>query len=330
MQINFPEKQRRKQMHFITIGEIAAKWGITPRQVRAYCAKGRIPNATLRHGEWHIPDDAIKPERKSRRTFPKTILGVLEAERSARISGGLYHRLQIDLAYNSNHIEGSRLTHEQTRWIFETKTIVNIDADIPVDDIIETANHFRAADIVIMTANSALTEAYVKRLHEILKSGTGDSRKDWFAVGEYKRLDNVVGDMETCPVKDVHHEMAKLLAWWKGAEKTLENLLDLHVRFEKIHPFQDGNGRIGRLILLKECLKYNITPFVIAENFKQFYYLGLSDWRHGSRLRLLDTCRTGQDVFILGLRQFGHVKLTEKAAADMVREEKTWKEQNEH
>ena len=316
-------------MLFVTIEETAAKWGITTRQVRTYCASGRIPGATLEHGEWRIPADAVKPERKSRRTFPTTILGVLEAERSARISGGLYHRLQIDLAYNSNHIEGSRLTHEQTRWIFETKTIGEIGVDVPVDDIVETANHFRATDMVIKTATSALTEAYVKRLHEILKSGTSDSRKDWFAVGDYKRLDNVVGKMETCPAKNVHSEMAKLLTWWKGAEKNLENLLDLHVRFEQIHPFQDGNGRVGRLILLKECLKYGITPFVIAENFKQFYYLGLSDWRRGSRLRLLDTCRTGQDVLILGLRQFGHVRLAEKATADMAQEAKAWKERNE-
>ena len=300
-------------MQLVTIDEIAEKWGITPRQVRTYCANGRIPGATLTQGEWRIPKDAVKPGRKSRRTFPTTIRGVLEAERSSRISGGLYHRLQIELAYNSNHIEGSRLTHEQTRWIFETKTIGKIGADVPVDDIVETANHFRATDMVIMTATSALTEAYIKRLHEILKSGTSDSRKDWFAVGDYKRLDNVVGEMETCPAKNVHREMAKLLAWWKSAEKTFENLLDLHVRFEKIHPFQDGNGRVGRLILLKECLKYDITPFVIAENFKQFYYLGLSDWRKGRHERLLDTCRTGQDVFILGLRQFGHVKLAEKA-----------------
>ena len=308
-------------MKFVTIDDIATKWGITPRQVRTYCAKGRIPGVAMNHGEWQIPDDAVKPERKSRRTFPTTILGVLEAERSSRISGGLYHRLQIDLAYNSNHIEGSRLTHEQTRWIFETKTIGEIGADVPVDDIVETANHFRAADMVIMTAKSSLTEAYVKRLHEILKSGTTDSRKDWFVVGDYKRLDNVVGEMDTCPAKDVHNEMANLLAWWKGAEKSFENLLDFHVRFEQIHPFQDGNGRVGRLILLKECLKYGITPFVIAENFKQFYYLGLQDWRRGRHTRLMDTCRTGQDVFILGLRQFGHVKLAEKAAAEQAKSE---------
>ena len=308
-------------MQFVTIADAAAKWGITPRQVRTYCAKGRIPGAVMSRGEWQIPDDAVKPERKSRRIFPTTILGVLEAERRSRIPGGLYHRLQIDLAYNSNHIEGSRLTHEQTRWIFETKTIGEVGANIPVDDIVETANHFRAVDMVIATAKSALTEAYVKRLHEILKSGTTDSRKDWFAVGEYKRLDNVVGEMETCPAKDVHHEMSNLLAWWKSTEKTFENVLDLHVRFEQIHPFQDGNGRVGRLILLKECLKHGITPFVIAESFKQFYSLGLRDWRRGSRSRLLDTCRTGQDVFILALRRFGHVKLAGKAEVEQAKSE---------
>ena len=296
-------------MRRLTIEEAAAKWGVTPRQVRTYCAGSRVPGAVLKHGEWRIPADAQKPERKRRRTFPTTILGVLEAERGSRISGGIYHRLQIDITYNSNHIEGSRLTHEQTRWIFETQTIGNIGPDVPVDDIVETANHFRAVDMVIESAGAALTEHYIKKLHAQLKSGTSDSRKAWFAVGEYKRLDNVVGEMETCPAKEVHGEMAKLLAWWKHADKTLENLLDLHVRFEGIHPFQDGNGRVGRLILLKECLKYGITPFVIAENFKQFYYLGLKDWRQGKRTRLLDTCRTGQDVFILGLRKFGHVKL---------------------
>ena len=300
-------------MELASIEEIAAKWGITPRQVRSYCAKSRIAGATLEKGEWRIPTNAAKPERKRRRTFPTTILGVLEAERKSRITGGLYHRLQIDITYNSNHIEGSRLTREQTMWIFETKTIGEIGADVPIDDVVETANHFRAVDIVIATAKSALTEAYVKRLHEILKSGTSDSRKDWFAVGEYKRLDNVVGEMETCPAKDVHRKMSALLTWWKSAEKTFENLLDLHVRFEQIHPFQDGNGRVGRLILLKECLKYDITPFVIADDIKQFYYLGLREWRQGKRTRLLETCRSGQDVFILWLRNFGHVKLAAAA-----------------
>ena len=222
-----------------------------------------------------------------------------------------------------------KITHEQTRWIFETQTIGSLPSDIPVDNIVETANHFRCIDLVIESAGAALTERYIKGLHRQLKSGTSDSRKEWFAVGDYKRLDNVVGEMETCPAKNVHREMTKLLAWYAKAEKTFENLLDFHVRFEQIHPFQDGNGRVGRLILLKECLKQGHTPFVIAENFKQFYYLGLQEWRRGNRLRLIDTCRTGQDVFILGLRQFGHVRLAEKATADMAQEAKAWKERNE-
>ena len=305
-------------MNYLTIDEAAAKWGVTPRQVRDYCAKGRIPGTTLLGKAWRIPADAERPRRKPRaKGLPSTVLGILKAEKRGRMSGGLYHRLQIDFTYNTNHMEGSRLTHEQTRWIFETMTIGSLPGDIPVDDVVETANHFRCVDIVIESAGAALTERYVKTLHAQLKSGTSDSRKDWFAVGDYKRLDNVVGDMETCPVKDVHREMAALLAWWKDAPKSFENLLDLHVRFEKIHPFQDGNGRVGRLILLKECLKHGHTPFVIAENLKQFYYLGLSDWRRGNRLRLLDTCRTGQDVFILGLRQFGHLKLAEKAEKEV-------------
>ena len=301
----------------MTVAEAAKKWGVSQRNIQIHCMKGNIPGVTLIGKAWQIPADAAYPRRKPRaRGVPGSILGVLKSEKRSRISGGLYHRLQIDFAYNSNHIEGSRLTHEQTRWIFETKTIGDVGADMPVDDIVETANHFRAVDIVIESSGAALTERYVKMLHGQLKSGTSDSRKEWFAVGEYKKLDNMVGDMETCPAKDVHRKMAALLAWWKDTPKTFENLIDLHVRFEQIHPFQDGNGRVGRLILLKECLKHGITPFVIAENFKQFYYLGLRDWRRGSRLRLIDTCRTGQDMFILGLRQFGHVKLAEKAEAE--------------
>jgi Fic family protein len=309
-------------MRYISVAEAAKKWGLTHRSVQIHCEKGNIPGVNLLGKAWQIPANAERPQRKPRaKALPSTILEVLKTEKRGGISGGLYHRLQIDLAYNSNHIEGSRLTHEQTRWIFETKTIGEIGADVPVDDIVETANHFRAVDIVIESAGAALTERYVKGLHHQLKSGTSDSRKVWFAVGGYKRLDNVVGEMETCPAKDVPREMAKLLTWWKGAEKSFENLLDLHVRFEQIHPFQDGNGRVGRLILLKECLKHGITPFVIAENFKQFYYLGLQDWRSGRHARLMDTCRTGQDVFILGLRQFGHVKLAEKAVAEQKKSE---------
>ena len=304
-------------MNYMTVAEAARKWGVSQRNVQIHCMKGNIPGVTLVGKAWRIPANAALPGRKPRtKGLPGSVLGVLKSEKRGHISGGLYHRLQIDFAYNSNHIEGSRLTHEQTQWIFETKTVGNVGPDLAVDDIVETANHFRAVDFVIESAGAALTERYVKMLHGQLKSGTTDSRRDWFAVGDYKRLDNVVGDMETCPAKDVHREMAALLAWWKEAPKTFENLLDLHVRFERIHPFQNGNGRVGRLILLKECLKHGITPFVISDNFKQFYYLGIQEWQHDSRLRLLDTCRAGQDAFILGLRQFGHAKLAGKAEAE--------------
>jgi len=301
-------------MRYMTAAEAAKKWGLTVRSVQIHCEKGHVPGVNLLGKSWQIPASAEKPTRKPRsKGLPRSVWEILKSEKRGCIAGGLYHRLQIDFTYNSNHIEGSRLTHEQTRWIFETQTVGKLPSDVPVDDIVETASHFRCIDIVIESAGAALTERYVKMLHAQLKSGTSDSRREWFAVGDYKRLENVVGDMATCPAKDVHREMANLLAWYKNADKTFETILDLHVRFERIHPFQDGNGRVGRLILLKECLKHAHTPFVIAENLRQFYYLGLADWRKGRRARLTDTCRTGQGVFILGLRQFGHNRLADQA-----------------
>ena len=304
-------------MKHMTVAEAAKKWNLTTRSVQIHCEKGNVPGATLLGKAWRIPADAVRPKRKPRvGGMPSSVQAALKAEKRGRVSGGLYHRLQIDFTYNSNHMEGSRLTHEQTRWIFETKTIGNLPNDVPVDDVVETANHFRCIDIIIESAGAALTERYIKRLHAQLKSGTNDSRKQWFAVGDYKRLDNVVGEMETCPAVAVPREMGKLLAWYGKTKKTFENILDLHARFEQIHPFQDGNGRVGRLILFKECLKHGITPFVIADDMRKFYYLGLEEWRQGSRLRLLDTCRTGQDIFILGLQKFGYATLAEKASAE--------------
>ena len=295
---------------YMTVAEAAEKWQVSVRSVQLACQAGRIPGVNLLGKSWMIPADAEKPARKPRaKGKPSTILAALKAEKRVRIKGALYHRLQIDFTYNTNHIEGSRLTHDQTRWIFETQTIGKLASDVPVDDLVETVNHFRCIDLVIESAGAALTEKYIKMLHAQLKTGTSDSRKEWFAVGDYKKLDNVVGDMETCPASEVKTEIAKLLTWYAASEKTLEDILDFHVRFEQIHPFQDGNGRVGRLIMLKECLKNNQTPFVIAENIKQFYYLGLQDWRYGRRARLKDTCGTGQDVFKLGLKQFGYANL---------------------
>lgn len=297
-------------MNGMTTREAAEKWGLTERSVQIHCRKGNVPGAALHGKSWLIPSDAEKPARKPRaKGRPRSVLDALRAEKRGRVSGGLYHRLQIDFAFNSNHIEGSRLTHEQTRWIFETQTVGSLSPDMPIDDVIETANHFRCLDYVIESANAALSERYMKTLHSLLKGGTGDSRKEWFFVGDYKRLDNMVGDMDTCPAADVPGEMARLVSEYAATEKSLEDILEFHVRFERIHPFQDGNGRVGRLIMLKECLKYGHIPFVIGESLRQFYYKGLDEWRRGSRARIKDVCGTGQEVFNAALVKFGYVNL---------------------
>ena len=297
-------------MRYATIDEIAVSWGISTRQVRSYCASGRVQGAKFERGSWLIPEGAEKPSRKvrTRQTKFRSVLAVLDAERKSKLSGGIYHQLQIDFTYNSNHMEGSRLTHEQTRWIFETKTIGKINAEVPVDDIIETANHFSAVDTVIASARAMLTESYIKRLHAILKSGTADSGKEWFAVGDYKRLENTVGGLDTTSPGKVKAEMKKLLVWYRKTAHSFEDIAEFHVRFEKIHPFQDGNGRIGRLIMLKECLKYGITPILVLDKMRQYYYLGLQEWQKNDkqRARLLDTFRAGQDLFIEMFRHFGH------------------------
>lgn len=215
-----------------------------------------------------------------------------------QLKGGIYHKVQIDLTFNSNHIEGSRLTHDQTRYIFETNTIgVTNEEPLNVDDIIETANHFRCNDFIIEQAEEPLNEEMIKELHRLLKSGTSDSRKSWFNVGEYKQLPNEVGGMETSAPEQVQTDMAALLAHYNGLEtRTLDDLLDFHQRFEAIHPFQDGNGRVGRLILFKECLANGIVPFIITEELRFFYYRGLHEWpRIPGYLR--DTCLTAQDTF---------------------------------
>lgn len=215
-----------------------------------------------------------------------------------QLKGGIYHKVQIDLTFNSNHIEGSRLTHDQTRYIFETNTIgVTSEETINVDDIIETTNHFRCNDFIIEQAEQPLTEKMIKELHRLLKSGTSDSRKSWFNVGEYKQLPNEVGGMETSAPEQVHTDMEALLAHYNSLEtRTLDDLLDFHQRFEAIHPFQDGNGRVGRLILFKECLANGIVPFIITEELRFFYYRGLHEWpRIPGYLR--DTCLTAQDTF---------------------------------
>ena len=288
-------------MNYISVVEIAKKWGVSERAVRNYCAEGRVAGAILEGKTWKIPEEAEKPMRKKREDASNTLLDILKEEKKAKLRGGIYHRVQVDLTYNSNHIEGSRLTHDQTRYIYETNTIGIVDEAVRVDDIIETTNHFRCIDFIIDKANASLSETVIKQLHYLLKSGTSDSRKDWFAVGEYKKLPNEVGGMDTAMPEDVSKEIKNLLAWYNAIENvTLEDIIEFHVRFEKIHPFQDGNGRVGRLIMFKECLKNNIVPFIIDENHKLFYYRGLKEWTR-ERGYLVDTCLSAQDYFKLRL-----------------------------
>lgn len=284
-------------MKYISVTEFAAKYGISERTARNYCSLGKIEGATLVGKTWNIPAEAELPGRKPRRRKAMPLLVVLRQEKEAKLNGGIYHKTQIDLTYNSNHIEGSRLTHDQTRYIFETNTIGIEGESIRVDDIIETTNHFRCIDLIIDRAEERLTESLIKELHLILKSGTSDSRKDWFTVGDYKRLPNEVGGNETTAPEDVHREMQALLKEYNGKkQKSFEDIIDLHQRFESIHPFQDGNGRVGRLVMFKECLANGYVPFIITEELKMFYYRGLREW---SNLRgyLLDTCLAAQDNY---------------------------------
>lgn len=285
-------------MNYLSVAEIAKKWNISERSVRNYCAQERIPGAVLIGKTWHIPENAEKPARSNGKKTPvKTLLSVLQEEKQTKYAGGIYHKTQIDLTYNSNHIEGSRLTHDQTRYIFETNTIGVENEVLNVDDVIETSNHFRCIDLIIDHAASTLSEHFIKKLHHILKTGTSDSHKDWFAVGEYKRLPNEVGGMQTSLPEEVADRMKALLSDYNAVpKKTLDDILDFHVRFERIHPFQDGNGRVGRLIMFKECLKYNIVPFIIEENLKLFYYRGLKEW-YNEKGYLTDTCLTAQDKY---------------------------------
>ena len=290
-------------MEFVSVAEIAKRWGVSERTVRNYCASGRIAGAFLTGKTWNVPAHAARPKRINKAT-PKNLLEHLQAEKAARLSGGIYHRVQIDLTYNSNHMEGSRLTHDQTRIIFETNTIGISEEAVNVDDIIEASNHFRCIDWIIDNAKRPLNEKGIKLLHAMLKSGTSDSRKNWFAVGEYKRLPNEVGGRMTTAPERVAEELAALLTEYNASPaKTLEELIEFHVRFERIHPFQDGNGRIGRLILFKECLRWGIVPFIIEDDLKMFYYRGLSEW-DDLRGYLMDTCLTAQDRFKKTLDDF--------------------------
>ena len=284
-------------MEYISVTEFANRHRISERTARNYCAVGKIEGAILVGKTWSIPADTELPARKKREGKISPLLAVLREQKSMGLKGGIYHRTQIDLTYNSNHIEGSRLSHDQTRYIFETNTIGIEGESVKVDDIIETVNHFRCIDLIIDRAHESLTESLIKELHATLKSGTADSRKEWFAVGEYKRFPNEVGNNETTAPEDVKREIKALLKEYNATKKkTFDDLLDLHQRFEAIHPFQDGNGRIGRLVTFKECLANDFVPFIITDELKIFYYRGLQQWPT-IREYLYDTCLTAQDNY---------------------------------
>lgn len=278
-------------MEFISVKEAAKKWNISERSVRNYCENNLIDSAFLKGKTWYIPSNAIKPSRRN------ILLDILKDEKDRKYSGGIYHKTQIELTYNSNHIEGSKLTHDETRYIYETNTIGIGNKAINVNDIIETVNHFRCIDYIIDNGDKKLSETMIKEIHRILKSGSLDQYKYSFKVGGYKALPNEVGGRETTLPENVSKEMQELLSSYnEKKKKSLFDIIDFHVQFERIHPFQDGNGRVGRLIMFKECLKNNITPFIISDELKMFYYRGLNEWGIINEY-LLDTILTAQDIY---------------------------------
>ena len=282
---------------YLTSNEISKIWKISERSVRDYCSKGRVVGAFLDGKTWMIPEDASKPQRQIRHSNKKrNLLENLRLEKESQTKGGIYHKLQIEMTYNSNHMEGSKLTHDETRYIYETKTIGIENNTVKIDDIMETVNHFRCIDLAIDFANRKLSESFIKQLHLILKTNTEDSRKPWFKVGDYKMVENLAGDRETVHPEKVREEMKKLLFnYLKKDNHSFEEIVAFHVEFERIHPFQDGNGRVGRLIAFKECLKNNIVPFIILDSKKMYYYRGLKNWNQ-ERGWLIDTCLDGQDT----------------------------------
>ena len=281
----------------LTVSEFALKWGLADRTIRNYCARGLIAGAVLKGKTWLIPDDAKPPflQQENNKT-DNILLNRLREERDNSIAGGIFHKTQIALAYNSNHIEGSTLTEEQTRMIFETRTLGEI-SNIRIDDIIETNNHFRCFDIILDSAKEQLSEDLIKKLHYTLKTGTADSAKSWFRVGEYKAIPNEVGGKATCPPESVQQEMTNLLNNYNAKNiKSFHDIVEFHYKFESLHPFQDGNGRVGRLVMFKECLANNIVPFIIEDVYKYYYYRGLNEWTNEQGY-LLDTCLATQDKY---------------------------------
>lgn len=277
----------------ITKTALSKELGISSKTIAKIARGEKLSKATLQKIAGFL---LCSHEELCEEVSDNPILQVLREEKEAHLSGGLYHELQVRMTYNSNHIEGSKLTEDQTRLIFETNTI-DVGDRILVDDILETVHHFRAIDYVIDKAEEELSEEIIKHLHYMLKRDTKDSTLSWFAVGDYKKRANVVGGRETAKPKEVPGRMRELLADYNAKDKvTIEDVVAFHAEFEHIHPFQDGNGRVGRLIALKECLHHNIIPFIIEDSKKGFYYRGLSEWRN-EKGWLMDTCLDGQDAF---------------------------------
>ena len=273
--------------------ELSLKLGISSRTIAKISKGEKLSKRSIQKIANYLK---TRPENLMREVVENPILQLLREEKESRLSGGLYHELQIRMTYNSNHIEGSQLSEEQTRLIFETSTIDTQDG-VPVDDILETVHHFRAIDYVIEHAEDLLSEEIIKQIHYILKHDTKDSTLSWFSVGDYKKRANMVGGRETAKPSEVAGRIKKLLKNYNAIRKvSVEDIISFHAEFEYIHPFQDGNGRVGRLIILKECLRHNIIPFLIEDKKKNFYYRGLNEW-HNERGWLIDTCLDSQDSF---------------------------------
>lgn len=302
--ISYEPLNKRLKAAGMTKTALSAALGISSRTIAKISKGEKLSKKTLEKIAARLGCGA---DELCREISDNAILQILRDEKDAGISGGLYHELQVRMTYNSNHIEGSRLTEAQTRMIFETDTVPAGDG-VLVDDVLETIHHFRAIDYVIDTAETPLTEEIIKRLHYILKHDTKDARLPWFAVGDYKKRANLVGGRETTKPEDVSERMKALLEIYNGRKiVTLQDVIELHSNFEHIHPFQDGNGRVGRLIALKECLHHNIVPFIIEDAKKHFYYQGLNEWPK-EKERLTETCLDGQDTFkrLLDMLGIGH------------------------
>ncbi|MDR1917799.1 MAG: Fic family protein [Christensenellaceae bacterium] len=313
-----------------SVREFSVLWNLTERTVRKYCGQGKIADVKTVGNKYYIPCTTLPPMRKNaKKISTNNLLNILKYEKDNKIKGGIYHKIQVVFTYNSNHIEGSTLTEEQTRHIFETATLGKTSG-VKVNDIIESTNHFKCIDFVIDNAGKPLTEKMIKELHKLLKMNTTDSSQKWFRVGDYKLRPNEVGGNATTPPGKVATEMKKLLDNYNtnvgnfdqyksfdtnkqndnmlnggsfDANKRLTDIIDFHQRFETIHPFQDGNGRVGRLIMLKECLANNITPFIITDDTKLYYYRGLREWKN-DREFLLETCKSCQDIMAEWLTYF--------------------------